>query len=142
VALVRTDVSEERIASIIRAMRIRELRTALAVTSNCSMLRRATRPTLLIVPSQWPPTLQDTNHKTEFPPPDTGIPSKNGILGYLRTAGLHKYQIYKNHNYLNNTTRTISDVTALTIQVLCHNDLTPIGSTKHFKIQHQYFRWR
>jgi hypothetical protein len=34
-ALVRTDVSEESIASIIRVKRISELGTMLAVTSNC-----------------------------------------------------------------------------------------------------------
>jgi hypothetical protein len=34
VALVRTDVSEERIASIIKVTRIGELGTMLAVTSN------------------------------------------------------------------------------------------------------------
>jgi hypothetical protein len=34
VALVRTDVSEERSASIIRVTRIGKLRTTLAVTSN------------------------------------------------------------------------------------------------------------
>jgi hypothetical protein len=39
VALVRTDVSEERIASIIRATRIDELVTKLSVTSNRSTLR-------------------------------------------------------------------------------------------------------
>jgi hypothetical protein len=39
VALVRTDVSEERIASIIRVTRIGELETTLAVTSNRSTLR-------------------------------------------------------------------------------------------------------
>jgi hypothetical protein len=39
VALVRTDVSEERIASIIRVTRIDELGTLLAVTSNRSTLR-------------------------------------------------------------------------------------------------------
>jgi bacterioferritin-associated ferredoxin len=38
VTLVRTDVSEERIASIIRVKRIGELRTALAVTSKCSIV--------------------------------------------------------------------------------------------------------
>jgi hypothetical protein len=44
VALVRTDVSEERIASIIRVSRIGELGTTLTVTSNRSTLRRnATR---------------------------------------------------------------------------------------------------
>jgi hypothetical protein len=40
VALVRTDVSEESIASIIRVTRIGELGTTLAVTSNRSTLRR------------------------------------------------------------------------------------------------------
>jgi hypothetical protein len=38
-ALVRTDVSEERIASIIRVTRIGELGTTLAVTSNRSTQR-------------------------------------------------------------------------------------------------------
>jgi hypothetical protein len=42
VALVRTDVSEEYIASIIRVTRISELGTMLAVTSNRSTLRRNT----------------------------------------------------------------------------------------------------
>jgi hypothetical protein len=40
VALVRTDVSEELIASFIRVTRIGEIRTALAVTSNRRTLRR------------------------------------------------------------------------------------------------------
>jgi hypothetical protein len=40
VALVRTDVSEEGIASIIRAKRISELGSALAVTSNRRSVRR------------------------------------------------------------------------------------------------------
>jgi hypothetical protein len=41
VALVRTDVSEELSASLIRVTRIGELGTALAVTGNrrCSLLR-------------------------------------------------------------------------------------------------------
>jgi demethoxyubiquinone hydroxylase (CLK1/Coq7/Cat5 family) len=38
VALVRTDVSEEHIASIIRVTRIGELGTTLAITSNQTML--------------------------------------------------------------------------------------------------------
>jgi hypothetical protein len=42
VALVRTDVSEERSASIIRETRIDKLGTTLAVTSNRRMLRRNT----------------------------------------------------------------------------------------------------
>jgi hypothetical protein len=40
--LVRSDVSEERIASIIRVTRIVELGTTLAITSNPSTLRRNT----------------------------------------------------------------------------------------------------
>jgi hypothetical protein len=40
VALVRTDVSEERIATIIRALRIGELGTTLAVTSNRSAAKK------------------------------------------------------------------------------------------------------
>jgi sulfite reductase beta subunit-like hemoprotein len=42
VALVRTDVSEERSTSIIRVKRIGELGTSLAVTSNQRELRRNT----------------------------------------------------------------------------------------------------
>jgi hypothetical protein len=42
VALVRTDVSEEFSASIIRVKRIGELETALALTSNRRTLRRNT----------------------------------------------------------------------------------------------------
>jgi hypothetical protein len=43
VALVRTDVLEERSASIIRVTRIGELRTALAVTNNRRALGRNTK---------------------------------------------------------------------------------------------------
>jgi hypothetical protein len=43
VALVRTDVSEELGASLIRVTRIGELGTTLAVTSNRRMLRRNTK---------------------------------------------------------------------------------------------------
>jgi hypothetical protein len=42
VALVKTDVSEELSASIIRVTRIGELGTSLAVTSNGCTLRRNT----------------------------------------------------------------------------------------------------
>jgi demethoxyubiquinone hydroxylase (CLK1/Coq7/Cat5 family) len=42
VALVKTDVSEEHIASIIRVTRIGELGTTLVVTSNRRTLRRNT----------------------------------------------------------------------------------------------------
>jgi hypothetical protein len=42
VPLVRTEVSEELIASFIRVTRIYELGTTLAVTSNPRMLRRNT----------------------------------------------------------------------------------------------------
>jgi hypothetical protein len=42
VALVRTDVSEDTSASIVRVTRIDELGTTLAVTSNRRMLRRNT----------------------------------------------------------------------------------------------------
>jgi hypothetical protein len=42
VAVVRTDVSEERSAYIIRVTRIGELGTVLAVTSNRRRLRRNT----------------------------------------------------------------------------------------------------
>jgi hypothetical protein len=54
VALVRTGVSEEISASIIRVTRISELATTLAVTSNLRTLRRNTKHLLVttnIVPS-------------------------------------------------------------------------------------------
>jgi hypothetical protein len=44
VALIRTDVSEKRIAPIIRVTRIAELGTKLAVTSNRSTLRANVGP--------------------------------------------------------------------------------------------------
>jgi hypothetical protein len=47
VALVRTDVSEEHSASFIRATRIADLGTTLAVTSNRRTLRRTTKFTLM-----------------------------------------------------------------------------------------------
>jgi hypothetical protein len=43
VALIRTDVSEELSASIIRVTRIGELETTLAVTGNRRTLRRNTK---------------------------------------------------------------------------------------------------
>jgi hypothetical protein len=46
VALVRTDVSEERSSSFIRVTRIGELGTTLAVNSNRRMLRRNTKSVL------------------------------------------------------------------------------------------------
>jgi hypothetical protein len=47
VALVRTDVSEELSASIIRVTRIGELGTTLALTSNRRSLRRSIRRLLI-----------------------------------------------------------------------------------------------
>jgi hypothetical protein len=51
VALVGTDVSEELSTSFIRATRICELGTTLAVTSNRSTLRRNTMRRLLVTAS-------------------------------------------------------------------------------------------
>jgi hypothetical protein len=53
VALVRTDVSKEFRASIIRVTRIGELGTTLAVTSNRRMLRRNTKWCLLGCYAVW-----------------------------------------------------------------------------------------
>jgi hypothetical protein len=47
VALVRSDVSEEHITSIIRVTRISKLRTMIAVTSNCSMLQLLVTSTVI-----------------------------------------------------------------------------------------------
>jgi hypothetical protein len=61
VALVRTDVSEELSASIVRATRIGELRTTLAVTNNWCMLR---------INSMWEWKCQcGISQKTAFSPP-------------------------------------------------------------------------
>jgi hypothetical protein len=63
VALVRTDVSEEFIASFIRVTRIGELGTTLAVTSNrCTLWQRAvlTRATRRNIPEDT--ILQQTGH--------------------------------------------------------------------------------
>jgi hypothetical protein len=49
VAVVRTDVSEELSASIIRVTRMGELGTTLAVTSNRRTLRRNTKPQILLI---------------------------------------------------------------------------------------------
>jgi hypothetical protein len=49
VALVRTEVSEELSASIIRMMRIGELETTLAVTSNRRTMRRNTKCSLSLM---------------------------------------------------------------------------------------------
>jgi hypothetical protein len=54
VPLVRTDVSEELSASLIRVIRIGELGTTLEVTSNRRMLRRNTRR--LLVTASFVPT--------------------------------------------------------------------------------------
>jgi hypothetical protein len=49
VALVRTDVSEGRNASIVRVRRIGELGTTLAVTSNRRILRRKIKCIIIII---------------------------------------------------------------------------------------------
>jgi hypothetical protein len=55
VPLVRTDVSDECIASIIRVTRLGELGTALAVTSNRSTLRRNAPITITDISSHRAP---------------------------------------------------------------------------------------
>jgi hypothetical protein len=56
VALVRTEVSEELSASFIRAIRIGELGTTLAVTSNRRKLRRNTKLARLLVTASVVPS--------------------------------------------------------------------------------------
>jgi hypothetical protein len=53
VALVRTDVSYELSASIMKVTSIGELGTTLAVTSNRRMLRRNTEPQIILQPSAF-----------------------------------------------------------------------------------------
>jgi hypothetical protein len=56
VALVRNDVSEERIASIVSVTRIDELGTTLAVTNNRRTLRKDTLVTLMMEAIQFSET--------------------------------------------------------------------------------------
>jgi hypothetical protein len=65
VSLLRTDISEERIATIIRVTRIGELGTALAVTSNRSRLRRNTT-CMFIFTSQLHVTNKPPNIECEY----------------------------------------------------------------------------
>jgi hypothetical protein len=58
VALVRTDVSEEPGASFITVIRIGELGTELAVTSNRRTLRRNTKQCRLLVTANVVPSSQ------------------------------------------------------------------------------------
>jgi hypothetical protein len=54
VALVRTDVSEELSASVIRVTRIGELETTLTVTNNRCTLRKNTKHQLLVTANVVP----------------------------------------------------------------------------------------
>jgi hypothetical protein len=71
VALVRTNVSEELSASIVRLTRIGELGTTLAVTSNRRTLRRHTECSselLVLTRATWRNSLEDTivhSHRDE-----------------------------------------------------------------------------
>jgi hypothetical protein len=62
VALVRTDVSEEYVASIIR-VRIGELETSLAITSKRGTRRRNTMNTIKILSMYW---YRETSTKRHF----------------------------------------------------------------------------
>jgi hypothetical protein len=85
VALVRTDVSEERIPSIFRATKFGELGTTLALTSNRSTLRRNTvycvclrSMRLLLVTANFVPSS-----------PSLGTPDDGGAT-FLRNVGFYK----------------------------------------------------
>jgi hypothetical protein len=100
VALVKTDVSEERSASIIRVTRIGELGTSLAVTSNRRTLRRNTmRYSSIVFPRCVPRLLATANIVPRYRFPEDGIIHmlichKSGIILIS-----HKYKrILNSHN--------------------------------------------
>jgi hypothetical protein len=64
VALVREDVSEEHIASIIGVTRIGELGTTLAVTSNRNTLRKST---IITCPVQLHGMVLDAKDNSPYP---------------------------------------------------------------------------
>jgi hypothetical protein len=62
VAVVRTDIAEERITSIIRVTRIGELGTTLAVTNNRNTLRRNTSNPAFPMISSYTYDIRDHYH--------------------------------------------------------------------------------
>jgi hypothetical protein len=67
VGLIRTDVSEERIASIISVTRIGKLETTLDVTSNHSTLRRNTVTQMMEVMRSSETSILTTGRRRDIP---------------------------------------------------------------------------
>jgi hypothetical protein len=79
VFLVRTDVSEERIASIIRVTRIAELGTTLAITSNGSILQFTSG---FVQSPKWKKTM--FQKLDQFPSSGNGMETCT-LFGYLES---------------------------------------------------------
>jgi hypothetical protein len=124
-ALVRTDVPEEFIASIIRVTRIGELRITLAVTSNRSTLRRNTELRLLVpvkVPSS-PILVTLMMEALSFSKTSviTGVTRRNipveGILQGHRRENLESYMLVRNRPKAIQIVHNIVKIILLTFRV-------------------------
>jgi hypothetical protein len=92
VALVRTDVSEDRSAFIIRVTRIGELGATLAVTNNCSTLRRLIVTATIVPISQIlvTPMMEALGSNETFVlTTATGVTSQNTTVENVGVRSMH-----------------------------------------------------